>query len=481
MRVGEDHAGHFRTMRSAQQPVGHLAHDRRLQQRDGLRCVEQAHQAQRAVRQRPLEIRDEDTGPRAFTARRRRAERVGHFAHDRQVELQDDAEERLGRTGLGHAAERRGFHADDKRLARAVIHVTVAEHGPFRALHHDAQRGFEDQVRRWPFVFGAQQHHAGYVRHVRGVGFLGRGVAEQRPGQFGGHGAILGLQAGSGKNEPGSRIQSRRGEAYRLLRPQHPEGLPVTNENTTNNVPKIAIVTGGSRGLGRSTVIHLAQNGVDSIFTYRENQAEAAKVVAAVEAAGRRAIALPLDTGVSGSFDAFVERATAAIGELGATRFGYLVNNAGQSLHKAFNQTTEDELDGIYNVHFKGVYLLTQKLLPLIADGGRIVNVSSGLARVSMPGSSAYGAMKGAVEVLTRYMAAELGPRGIAVNTVAPGAVATDFSGGMVRDTPEVAKRISDMTALGRVVLPDDLGAMISSLLSDDNRWISGQRIEVSG
>jgi NAD(P)-dependent dehydrogenase (short-subunit alcohol dehydrogenase family) len=255
----------------------------------------------------------------------------------------------------------------------------------------------------------------------------------------------------------------------------------VTNENSAINATKIALVTGGSRGIGRSTVLHLAARGVDSIFTYRENQAEAANVVAAVERQGRRAIALKLDTGVAASFDAFVGHVKRAIGELGATRFDYLVNNAGQSLHKAFDQTTEDELDAIYNVHFKGVYLLTQKLLPLIADGGRIINISSGLARVSMPGSSAYGAMKGAVEVLTRYMAAELGPRGIAVNTVAPGAVATDFSGGMVRDTPEVAKRISDMTALGRVGLPDDLGAMISSLLSEDNRWISGQRIEVSG
>jgi len=250
---------------------------------------------------------------------------------------------------------------------------------------------------------------------------------------------------------------------------------------THENANKIAIVTGGSRGIGRSTVLHLAANGVDSIFTYRENQAEANKVVAAVEAQGRRAIALPLDTGVAASFDAFATRVTTAIAELGAERFDYLVNNAGQSLHKPFDQTTEEELDGIYNVHFKGVYLLTQTLLPLIADGGRIVNISSGLARVSMPGSSAYGAMKGAVEVLTRYMAAELGPRGIAVNTVAPGAVATDFSGGMVRDTPAVAERIAGMTALGRVGLPDDLGAMIASLLSDANRWISGQRIEVSG
>ncbi|HVI54642.1 MAG TPA: SDR family oxidoreductase [Luteibacter sp.] len=255
----------------------------------------------------------------------------------------------------------------------------------------------------------------------------------------------------------------------------------MSNGNATKTVAKIALVTGGSRGLGRSTVLHLAARGVDSIFTYRENQAEAAKVIAAVQAQGRRAIALPLDTGASGSFAAFVERARAAVAELGADRFDYLVNNAGTSLHKPFDQTTEEELDAIYNVHFKGVYLLTQKLLPLIADGGRIVNISSGLARVSMPGSSAYGAMKGAVEVLTRYMAAELGSRGIAVNTVAPGAVATDFSGGMVRDTPELAQRIAGMTALGRVGQPDDLGAMIASLLSDDNRWINGQRIEVSG
>lgn len=255
----------------------------------------------------------------------------------------------------------------------------------------------------------------------------------------------------------------------------------MTHETTTNNARRIALVTGGSRGIGRSTVLHLAAQGVDSLFTYRENQAEAEKVIAAIREQGRQAIALQLDTGVSSSFDAFVPKAKAAIAQLGADRFDYLVNNAGTSLHKPFDQTTDEELDAIYNVHFKGVYLLTQKLLPLINDGGRIVNISSGLARVSMPGSSAYGAMKGAVEVLSRYMAAELGPRGIAVNTVAPGAVATDFSGGMVRDTPELAQRISSMTALGRVGLPDDLGAMIASLLSDANRWISGQRIEVSG
>jgi NAD(P)-dependent dehydrogenase (short-subunit alcohol dehydrogenase family) len=161
--------------------------------------------------------------------------------------------------------------------------------------------------------------------------------------------------------------------------------------------------------------------------------------------------------------------------------FDYLVNNAGTSLHKAFDQTSEQELDKIYNIHFKGVFFLTQKLLPLINDGGRIVNISSGLARFALPGMSAYASMKGAIEVLTRYLAKELGPRGIAVNTVAPGAIATDFSGGMVRDNPEVNKRVAEMTALGRVGEPDDIGPMIASLLSDDNRWINAQRIEVSG
>jgi NAD(P)-dependent dehydrogenase (short-subunit alcohol dehydrogenase family) len=255
----------------------------------------------------------------------------------------------------------------------------------------------------------------------------------------------------------------------------------MTQRNTANPTNKIAIVTGGSRGLGRSTVLSLARRGVDSIFTYHANRAEAEKVVGLVAEAGRKAVALQLDTGDVRAFDPFVQRVRQALAELGADRFDYLVNNAGTSLHKAFDQTTEEELDQLYNVHFKGVFLLTQKLLPLINDGGRIVNISSGLARFSIPGSSAYASMKGAVEVLTRYLAKELGPRGIAVNTVAPGAIETDFSGGMVRDNPEVNKRVAEMTALGRAGRPDDIGPMIAALLSDDNRWINGQRIEVSG
>jgi NAD(P)-dependent dehydrogenase (short-subunit alcohol dehydrogenase family) len=181
------------------------------------------------------------------------------------------------------------------------------------------------------------------------------------------------------------------------------------------------------------------------------------------------------------SFDAFVQKLRAALEQLGAERFDYLVNNAGTSHHNAIEKTTEEELDTLYEVHFKGVFLLTQKLLPLMNDGGRIVNISSGLTRIIYPGSAAYGSMKGAVEVLTRYLAKELGPRRIAVNVVAPGAVATDFSGGMVRDNPQVNKAVADMTALGRAGLPDDIGPVIASLLSEESRWINAQRIEVSG
>jgi NAD(P)-dependent dehydrogenase (short-subunit alcohol dehydrogenase family) len=253
------------------------------------------------------------------------------------------------------------------------------------------------------------------------------------------------------------------------------------SEPSATSTSRIALVTGGSRGLGRNTVISLAERGVDSIFTYNANRAEADKVTARVAGAGRKAVALQLDTGNVRAFDPFVRSVRQALADLGAGRFDYLVNNAGTSHHKAFDQTTEEELDRLYNIHFKGVFFLTQKLLPLLGDGGRIVNISSGLARFTNPGSSAYGSMKGAVEVLTRYLAKELGPRGIAVNTVAPGAIETDFSGGLVRDNPEVNKRVAEMTALGRAGQPDDIGPMIAALLSDDNRWINGQRIEVSG
>ncbi|HTP69891.1 MAG TPA: SDR family oxidoreductase [Dongiaceae bacterium] len=244
---------------------------------------------------------------------------------------------------------------------------------------------------------------------------------------------------------------------------------------------RIAIITGASRGLGRNTAINLARRGVDLIFTYRANQKEAEALIRKVEGLGRKAAGFALNTGDIRTFDGFVENVRKTLQAWGKERFDYLVNNAGGSLHANFDQTTEAQFDEIVDVHFKGVYFLTQKLLPLIQDGGRIVNISSGLARVALPGSSAYGATKAAVEMLTRYMAKELGPRRITVNVVAPGAIETDFSGGMVRDNPEINKRVAEWTALGRAGVPDDIGPMIAALLSDENRWVNGQRIEVSG
>jgi NAD(P)-dependent dehydrogenase (short-subunit alcohol dehydrogenase family) len=255
----------------------------------------------------------------------------------------------------------------------------------------------------------------------------------------------------------------------------------MATKNEGISAAKIAVITGGSRGLGRNTVVSLAKRGVNSIFTYHSNRAEADRVVALVVEAGAKALALPLDTSKVGSFDGFAQDLRQALAGLGAERFDYLVNNAGTSYHNTLDRTTERDFDDLYNIHLKGVFFLTQKLLPLINDGGRIVNLSTGLTRITTPGSGAYASMKGAIEVLTRYMSKEFGARGIVVNAVAPGAIETDFSGGMVRDNPELNKRIADMTALGRAGVPDDIGPMIASLLSDDNRWINAQRIEVSG
>jgi NAD(P)-dependent dehydrogenase (short-subunit alcohol dehydrogenase family) len=251
--------------------------------------------------------------------------------------------------------------------------------------------------------------------------------------------------------------------------------------STNTNTP-IALITGGSRGLGRNTVLHLTKQGVDVILTYRSNRAEADAVVAEVEKLGRRAVALQLDVGNSASFAAFADQVSAALKQhWQRDRFNYLVNNAGVGVHATFEQTEEAQFDQLVNVHLKGVYFLTQRLLPLIADGGRIVNISSGLTRFALPGYAAYASMKGAIEVLTRYLAKELGARGIAVNTVAPGAIETDFGGGAVRDNAQLNTFIASQTALGRVGLPDDIGGMIASLLSPANAWINAQRIEASG
>jgi len=249
----------------------------------------------------------------------------------------------------------------------------------------------------------------------------------------------------------------------------------------TDQTQKFAIVTGGSRGLGRNTVLNLARRGVDAIFTYNSNRAAADEVVGLVEEAGRRALAVQLDTGDVSAFDAFAGRVRQTLGGWGAERFDYLVNNAGISHHNSIESTTEAELDAVYNVHFKGVFFLTQKLLPLIADGGRILNMSSGLARFTLPGFAAYASTKGAIEVLTRYLAKELGPRQIRVNVVAPGAIATDFAGGRIRDNAAVNDAIAASIPLGRVGLPDDVGGAVAAMLSDGFSWVNGTRIEVSG
>ena len=245
---------------------------------------------------------------------------------------------------------------------------------------------------------------------------------------------------------------------------------------------KIAIVTGASRGLGRNTALKLAQRGSDIILTYRSRRADADDTVAQIEALGARAVAMPLDVGDSASFAAFVARVRDVLAtHWQRERFDHLVNNAGVGIHAPFAHTTEAQFDQLVNIHLKGTFFLTQALLPLLADGGRIVNISSGLARFALPGYAAYAAMKGGIEVLTRYLAKELGPRGIAVNTVAPGAIETDFGDGAVRDNAQLNAFVASQTALGRAGLPDDIGGAIASLLSEDSRWVNAQRIEVSG
>jgi NAD(P)-dependent dehydrogenase (short-subunit alcohol dehydrogenase family) len=251
--------------------------------------------------------------------------------------------------------------------------------------------------------------------------------------------------------------------------------------NTSVSTSRITLITGGSRGLGRDTALRVAESGGDVVLTYHSRADEALAVVAAIEAKGRRAAALQLDTGKVASFDDFAARLREVLKGWGVERFHNLVNNAGMGVHASLMETTEEQFDALVNVHFKGVFFLTQKLLPLMVDGGRIINLSSGLARFAIPGISAYAAVKGAVEVLTRYMAKELGARGIAANVVAPGAIATDFSGGMVRDNAEMNKMVASQTALGRVGQPEDIGGVVASLLQPASAWINAQRIEVSG
>jgi NAD(P)-dependent dehydrogenase (short-subunit alcohol dehydrogenase family) len=258
--------------------------------------------------------------------------------------------------------------------------------------------------------------------------------------------------------------------------------MSTTTRTVTTPPVTLAVITGGSRGLGKSMALHLADHGIDSVITYRSAAREARDVVTQIEAKGRKAAALQLDVAESKSFAAFAEAlATELTTRWGRDRFDALVNNAGMGIHTSFAETTEAQFDELMNAHLKGPFFLTQKLLPMIADGGRILNVSSGLARFSFPGYAAYATMKGGIEVLTRYLAKELGPRGIAVNTLAPGAIETDFGGGMVRDNEQANKMIAGQTALGRVGLPEDIGGVVAMLFAPESRWINGQRIEVSG
>lgn len=245
--------------------------------------------------------------------------------------------------------------------------------------------------------------------------------------------------------------------------------------------PKIALITGGSRGLGKSIALNLARKGVDVVLTYRTKQAEADATVAEIEALGQKAAAIQLDTGAIQTFDGFFgQMASLLKSHFGTDRFDFLINNAGNSVSSLIAETTEAQYDEIVNVHFKGVFFLTQKALPLLNSGGRIVNMSSVLGRITYPGQSLYGSMKAAVEIFTRYLATELGSRGITANVIAPGGIETDFNGGAMRDQQLQEYAIS-ITALGRVGQPDDVGKVVAFLCSEESEWINGQRIEVSG
>jgi len=249
--------------------------------------------------------------------------------------------------------------------------------------------------------------------------------------------------------------------------------------NTQN---KIALVTGGSRGLGKNMAISIAKKGVDVILTYNSKAEEARAVVSEIEDLGQKAVALQLDAGDIKSFDGFISDVRGILADVfGTDRFDFLVNNAGIGINVPFAETTEAQFDLLMNIHFKGVYFLTQKSLPVLNDGGRIINLSSGLARFSGPGYAAYASMKGGIETLTRYMAKELGSRKITANVVAPGAIETDFGGGLVRDNDQYNSYVANATALGRAGLPEDIGGVVAFLCTEDARWINAQRIEVSG
>ncbi|KUJ60759.1 short-chain dehydrogenase [Flavobacteriaceae bacterium CRH] len=245
---------------------------------------------------------------------------------------------------------------------------------------------------------------------------------------------------------------------------------------------KIALVTGGSRGLGKNMAIAIAKKGIDVIITYNSKKEEADSVVKEIENLGQKAAALQLNVADSKTFNAFFEGISSTLKDTFKTnKFDFLVNNAGIGIHNSFIGTTEEEFDQLTNIQFKGPFFLTQKALNVMNDGGGIINISTGLARFSSPGYAAYASMKGAIETLTKYQAKELGQRQIKVNVVAPGAIETDFGGGVVRDNEQLNKGLASITALGRVGLPDDIGGVVAFLCTEDARWVNAQRIEVSG
>jgi len=250
----------------------------------------------------------------------------------------------------------------------------------------------------------------------------------------------------------------------------------------THTKNKIALVTGGSRGLGKDMAMQLTAKGFDVVITYHSKKEEADRVVNEIKALGRKAHALQLDVALTHTFDSFAANLVSALKTTFAVeKLDALVNNAGVGTHASFTDTTPEQFDTMVNVHLKAPFFLTQKLLPLLNDEGSIVNISSGLARFSFPGYAAYGTMKGAVEILTKYQAKELGERKIRVNVVAPGAIETDFGGGAVRDNKELNTMLSGLTALGRVGVADDIGGVVAFLCGEESKWVNAQRIEVAG
>jgi len=246
--------------------------------------------------------------------------------------------------------------------------------------------------------------------------------------------------------------------------------------------PKIALVTGGSRGLGKDMATSIAKKGIDVILTYQSNKTEADKTVAAIEGLGRKSASLQLDMSKPETLDSFIQQLRELLqSKWSVASFDFLVNNAGMGATVPFTEVKEELFDNFLNVHFKGVYFLTQKSVPLLKKGGGIINISTGTTRFANPGYSVYASMKGAIEVFTRYLAKELGALGIRANVVAPGPIETDFNNGAIRNNPQMKERLSGLSPLGRVGTPEDIGGVVAFLCTDESAWINGQRIEVAG